>query len=310
MVLGFVAGQSREPAQDSYVIRLTKAGPTATVQVQKQTSQCKRIEVVDPNRRTVPTRPESQTETVAYRETILEKGPSGERARHLRRQFDRALRQTDGRAVTLPLQGKTCDIVVRGGQYEFRDTGGGPLPPEVVQALKQEFNSAPAQELNWETILLPARSVRVSETWPLNVEPLIRALGKVSPVQVDAGRSTAWARLTQVYPHEGRRFAVLDAGAELPAKALVQPNGLHLLQPGSHIAIRVRINGCIDGSAEVRTTEVNVQIVGISLAPKLGGTQVTTKTTSECTIQETRRELLPRSFATDSAPFRHSAHIP
>jgi hypothetical protein len=295
VILGLLAGRAGIHAQPAYSVRLNKAGPGATLRVEKQEVQRKQVQVQDRTGKTVQDRSDGHSDTVVYRETILAREPGQDRPTHLLRTFERAQRQISGRTIEVPVRGKAVDIEKKGGRYQFRYADGEALPAEALPALDNEFNSGLHQELNFEQLIQPAGPARVGEAWELDRARLVKVLGKLTKMDFDAEHATARATLVRVYPQEGRPFAVLEADVELPVKASLRDNTIHPLLPGSRITLKLRMDGCTDGGAEAGTVEIRLQMTGSSLMKGPDGSVVTMKVSYQAMIKEKRREVKPES---------------
>jgi hypothetical protein len=294
VVLGLLAGPAWVDAQESYQIRLTKAGPGAVLLVEKQDHQEKHVQVFDSTGKALKDQQDKLGNTVVYREKIIAK-PEGEgRPTHLQRQFERAERRVGGRISPVPLQGKTYDIEKKNGRYTFQYLGGEALPAEAAQALEREFNSGLQEELDWEKMILPPQPVRVNDVWKFDLARVVKVLGQLTNMQIDASHSSGHASLSRVYEQDKRRFAELDAVINLATTAVVRGTSTRPLEPGSHISLILKLNGCIDGSAEISVVDVHLQMTGVALPQNSRAPSATMKVQFESIIHETRREL-PRS---------------
>ena len=291
-VLGLLAGQAQVHAQTRYPIRLTKAGPGSVLLVEKQDSQTQHLQVVDQAGKTLKDQEEKRGDTVVYREKIIARPEGQDRPTHLQRQFDRAEHQVGGRVYTIPLQGKTYDIEKKAGRYVFQYQSGEAIPAEAVQALEREFNSGLHEELDWEKLILPSRPVRVNDIWQLDLRRVIQVLSKLTNMQMDVTRSSARACLSRIYEEDKHRFAVLDAVIDLATTAVVRGNVTRPLQPGSRINLILKINGCIDGSAEISTVDVRMQMKTSALTRSQNSTPGTMSVQFDSMIHEKRRQLV------------------
>jgi hypothetical protein len=288
VVWAMVAGWAS--AQEAYTIRPTKAGPGTTLLAERKTTQGKRLLVQDPGGKVLDNKEQSFTDTVTCRESVLAQAPGWPAPTHLVKVFVKAQRQSGDRMLTLPFEGKTYDIEWRDGRYQFRSGTGEPLLAEALAPLEGEYNG-PGKALDWEKSMLPAGPVRVNDVWRFDLGQILGAIGKDSAMQFDTARATATARLSQVYQHENHSFAVVDADVELPATAVAQPRGVQPLQSGSGLRLRLRLNYCIDGSAEALAVDLNMEIKTIVRAPGPRNSMVWVQQTQFMHLNETRREL-------------------
>jgi hypothetical protein len=148
------------------------------------------------------------------------------------------------------------------------------------------------EELDWEKLVLPSRPVRVNDDWELDLERVIQVLSKLTNMQIDASRSSARACLSRIYEQDRHRFAELDAVIILATTAVVHGNSPRRLEPDSRINLILKLKGCIDGSAEICTVDVRLQMKAAALPQSPQGSPVTMKVQFESTIQEKRHELL------------------
>jgi hypothetical protein len=290
-VLGLVAGPAWVCGQESYLVRMTKARQGGVVLVEKQEKQKKHIQVLDSAGKPLKDQQENQASTITYREKIIARPDPQARPTHLQRQFERAEHQAAGRVFPIPLQGKTYDIEKKDGRYTFQYLGGEAIPAEATQALEREFSSGLHEELDWEKLILPSHPVRANDVWELDLQQVIKVLGKLSNMQIDASRSSARASLCRIYEQDSHRFAELDAVIDLATTAVVLGNTRRPLDPGSRIGLVLKINGCIDGCAEISTVDVRLKMTTSAVPQSPKGSPAIMKVQFESTIDEKRREV-------------------
>jgi hypothetical protein len=280
-------------AQETYLLRVKRAGQGATVQVDKHAHFQRSQQARDMAGKVLRSEEEQYTDTVVFRETIVAKPENAQRATHLLRQFDQAQRQLDNRVIPLPYQGQTYDIEKKGDRYHFQLASGKALPREAIAALDQEFNTGWQEELDWDRLVLPQQAVHVGDAWELDRQRLVTLFSKVAGMQIDASQSTARAKLTNVFQQENRVFAVVDVTIDLPTTAVGQGKNAHPFQPGSKISIQVQMTECIDGSMEFTKVQVTQNIDGSAVlnAPRTPPFVMTKSVVN--TTTETRRELRP-----------------
>jgi hypothetical protein len=277
-------------AQEAYLIRPTKAGPGAVLLVEKQDKQRKHLLVTDGAGKTVKDQEDEQSDLVVYREKILAQPAGEDRPTHMLRQFQRAERRAGGRVQIIPLEGKTYDIEKKDGRYRFAYVGGEVIPAEAEQALEREFNSGWHEALDWEKFILPPRPVRVHDAWNLDMGRAIQILGNLTRMRIDANQSSGRAQLTRIYEQDRHRFAEVNAAIVLATTGVVQGTTTRPLQPGSRISLLLKINGCIDGSAEVTTVDVRMEMNTSALSNAKDSPPGMVKVQLESSIHEQRRE--------------------
>ncbi len=144
----------------------------------------------------------------AYTHTTVKKGEP--RPTAYERTYRTAQRSVDGKKEKRSYAGRTIVFDQKEGQYRVLVEGKPDLPPGDLRDLSRQANPdrkrgepSPFAVLG---ALLPARAVKVGETWTLSGE----ALGKLpGGALFDAGRSKGQGKLVRVYRAGGQRFAVV-----------------------------------------------------------------------------------------------------
>jgi hypothetical protein len=292
VAVGLLTGSEPASAQQGYTVRPAKARQGACVLVEKKQTDSKHMLVQDRAGKILANKEQGFTDTIVYRESLLAKAEGQEQATHLQKAFDQARRQVGDRAIVLPFEGKTYDIEFRDGRYQFRYLSGEPMPAEAIAALDREYNSHLGGDFDFEKLVFPSTAARPGDTWSLDLGRVVNMMRDVAGMQIDRAGATATARLSQVYERNKHLFAVVDAVLDLPATSIARGKTAQPLQPGSGCRIRLQLNCCIDGGAEVFVVDVNMENKTILLAPGPNRSTVSVQQTSALHIIESRRELV------------------
>jgi hypothetical protein len=110
-------------------------------------------------------------------------------------------------------------------------------------------------------------------------------------MRIDASKSSGRAELTRIYEQDRHRFAEVDAAIILATTGVVQGTTSRPLQPGSRITLLLKINGCIDGSAEVTTVDVRMEMNTSAFSKAENSAPGMVRVQLESTIHEQRREV-------------------
>jgi hypothetical protein len=153
----------------------------------------------------------------AYTHTTVKKGEP--RPMAYERTYRTAQRSVDGKKEKRSYAGRTIVFDQKEGQYRVLVEGKPDLPAADLHALSRQANPdrkrgepSPFAVLG---ALLPARAVKVGETWTVSGE----ALGKLpAGALFDAESSKGQGKLVRVYRAGGQRFAVVAIEVRLTVR--------------------------------------------------------------------------------------------
>ena len=263
VVFGLVAGPAWGQGDDkAYMIKIKKSAKGSTERVAKAEQSTQTIRVTD-NNNLLHEKDEKKAKEFVYVETILER-PGAQKATKLKRKYEKAVKTRDGKATTLPYQGKTVLIEKKGDRYEFRVEGDEELTGDAAEELTKEFNKkGEVDEATLEKLLLPAKAVKVGESWDIDAKRVEKAFGESAELEVAPGKTKATGKLVRAYQKGGRQYGVISLHLRLALKSVGQDGSKLVLQPNSHLAFEVRVDGCIDGSSTNHTStfrgDANIQ---------------------------------------------------
>jgi hypothetical protein len=279
--------------QPTYPIRFKDPGQGETVEINRTEESQSQVRVLDAAGKVALDRTDTKVTTFVYQETTLEKETDKVPTR-LRRHYEKAQVQADGKTLALPYEGKSVVIEKRDGRYRFLVEGSAALAAQDVPHLEAEFNSNRLNYLEMRRVLLPAKAVQVNDPWTIDPAPLIRDVAQADggALTVDRAKATANGRLLAVQEKDGRRFGKVTIAAELPLTELRQGEKRVPVQPGTKLSMAKTVEGCIDGSAVVGAMTAVIQFEAAALLE--GGTQGKVFLTNRATIQETQREVPAR----------------
>jgi hypothetical protein len=193
---------------------------------------------------------EKKTVKLAYTEEIVEKAKDARDATKLRRSYTTAERTTDGEKARLPYHGKAVVIEKKGDKYTFT-VGGQELEEEDAEELEEEFNQGDIPLDNED--FLPAKPVKVGETWTVDAKKVAEAFDADGPLALDVKTTRIAGKLVKVYEKGGRRFGVMDLDLTLGVRELRVDGQEIAMKPGSTVRAKITLDACIDGTAHTGT---------------------------------------------------------
>jgi hypothetical protein len=201
-------------AQETYKIRVRKeekAGEKYSVREIDKTTQKSRV--TDASKKVLEDLDEQTERMDVYEETILAKEP-GKRPHRLSRKFEKVLVKEEGKIVELPLAGKTVTIERKDGKFSFK-IDEGELSEQVLKYLSESFKHDTDDEEKFDAIFLSKDAVKVGETWKCDAKQIWKEL-MPNAGEIDADKSTATGKLTEVYQKDGRTFGKIAIDVNLP----------------------------------------------------------------------------------------------
>jgi hypothetical protein len=148
----------------------------------------------------------------------------------------------DGNTKKLPIEGKTVLIEKKGDKYSFT-VDGKAVEGDSLKLLDEEFNK-PDQDVR--DAMLPKKPIKPGETWKIDPEELIRALGK-DGATFAKDKVSAGGTLVKAYMKEGKQFGVLELVFEAPITGLGEKSQLTIKE--GRLVMKLTGDGCIDGTA-------------------------------------------------------------
>ena len=246
-------------AQDGYKIRISKKEQVGdrhqVIEVEKSSEktlitdaagkvQKKQDEVVD----------KSQT----YIESILEKN-EGKRPHKLSRNYQKIAFQEDGKAVEVPLKGKTVTIERKNGKYSFK-LEEGELSDAMLKFLNDSFKYESEDEERINEALFSAEPVKVGQTWQCDPKGIVKEWLSDMSGNVDASQAIATGKLLDVYQKEGHPFGKIAVDVSMPVTSIGKGDGAIPAKSGSFFKLKLHIDACIDGTQSDGTIDGTMDI--------------------------------------------------
>jgi hypothetical protein len=216
---------------------------------------------------------EGGTTKFVYTDEVIERPAGSKKPTKMKRTYETAELVAKGEEQKLGLAGKTVLIEKKGATYEFT-IGDKALTGKAAEVLGKEFNKKSDTD---EEAFLPKKPVSVGDTWKPDLPALTKEL-EAEGMTVDAAKSTATAKLTKVYKKGDATFGVIVVDLEL-AVTKVGPAGMEIpLNAGSKLAIKVELDGCIDGTLATGTSKMSMkgnlagEVMGVAITIALTAT--------------------------------------
>jgi hypothetical protein len=131
--------------------------------------------------------------------TVLDGGE--ERPRKYVEFYEKAEKDVDGKPAPLSYQGQSVRYEWVDGRYKVTVDGGN-IAAKDLKDLETQANTP-----HLESVMAPAKPVRVGEIWSIDIGKLAQALGRT--IIIDEANSTATCELLKVYDKDGRKFGLL-----------------------------------------------------------------------------------------------------
>lgn len=253
-------------AQDAYSITLKKSGPGTVIQANFGDNDNENV-TVNEKGKTVDTKVNKSSALWTYVEVTLERPNPAKKATLLKRTYQKAVVTEGDKSRALALEGKTVVIEKKGGKYTFQFEGGGAIPEADVKFLDSEFNGNADLELDWDTVVLPKKAVRVGDAWKIDMTEITRELERVGHMKLDAAKAVGVGKLLEVNNRNKYLLGEFDLKMELPIKAFTGKDGEVPMKAGAMLTIDMRITMCIDGTVRYNTGKMTMQINGTAVPP-------------------------------------------
>jgi hypothetical protein len=265
--VAFIAAAAPVSVDDTYTIKLKKSEKGAVATQTKQDSEESRFKLEGPDGKVLQEKKESRTITEEFKETILEK-PKGKKATKVRREYAKAVVKTGEGEKEMPYQGKTVLIEKKAdGKYHFTIEGGEEIKGKDAESLNRAFNKEEGDDSDenaLEKAIMPTKAVKVNGTWTIDANALVKALNKGAkqPLPVDKSKIEGKGKLLKAYKKDDRQFGVLDIEVRMPLKGDFPLGGGQgaPIQDGSKMVLRVKVDGCIDGTSSDSIMEGSMEM--------------------------------------------------
>jgi hypothetical protein len=261
LVLATISAVAAAPAPSTYTLRLggrVKPGQTYTVKVTDKSSTSAAVIIIpaldqpgDPEKR-------STEEELVYTETVLEKPEKdGDNPKRLKRTYTKARNTENGKKSTLPYEGQTIILELKGDKYQATAEGKPDFDRKVLDELAEKEN-APAAAKGSEKAFLPPQAVKVGEKWTFDGKAITKALSPDDSFVLDEKRSEGDGKLVKVYAKDGRQYGVI----ELHFKFALKKSGNILFEKPAIMDTKVTLDVVIDGSSSAGTVTQEITMKG------------------------------------------------
>jgi hypothetical protein len=173
-----------------------------------------------------------------YAETVLEKGDKF--PKKYKRTYEKATRTLDGKSVARSYEGRTVIFEEKGGKYTVTAEGDKPLSKEDLEELTNKANDNDADK---DEVFLPAKPVKVGDSWKIDGKKLVGAFAKDG--NLDGEKSGGEAKLTKVYKQDGHQFGTIVMTLKMAAGKA--PAGVTFDKPPV-VEMKITLDAAIDGS--------------------------------------------------------------
>lgn len=221
----------------------------------------------------------------AYTEEILERPADAKKSTKIKRVYTTAQKTKDGTKETLAYEGKTVVIEKKKDKYVFT-ADGERLAKDDAEDLDKEFNKKPGEVPVETEDFLPAKPVKLNETWKIDAAKLAKNFSTEAPFELDADACTASGKLVKAYKKGGAQFGVMEITITLVPTAFKAGGDSIPLSKGSKLAMVVTIDGCIDGTLPDGEAKMKIKIAIDGEIPN-----GSLKIVGESTQTETGREV-------------------
>ena len=258
VVAGLLTGPAWAGDQQTYKIKIKKAGAGTTQREEKTDDSTTKLTVTDLNGNVLQEKDEKKVRREVFIQTTLERKGT-QRATRLKRKYEKATVTVDGETTALPYEGKTVLIEKKGDRYVFRIEGGEELTGKDAKELDKEFNrGGRISEEELEKALLPKKAVKVNEEWKIEPAVLVKMFKEDGELELDAEKTSGTGMLARAYKKDGRQFGVLVYRLKLGAKAVREDGKRMPVEPNSAMTIEIRGDVCIDGSTTSNSSSMDI----------------------------------------------------
>jgi hypothetical protein len=229
-------------------IKLKKDAAGMVILVERSDSDKGEMQLTDATGKVLNGQKTNTQGSVAYQATILEKPADTTQPTRTRRQYEKAQITRDGKTEDLAYHKKTILIEKKDDKYHFQIEGGKELTGKDAEELDKEFNRA--RELDMDQIMLPAKPVRVGDSWKLDLKLFSEAFKRKGyPIELDLEKSTGTGKLVKTYQRDGRLFGVMEHRLDLRIKEM-RMGDMAVPLNDSKIAMTSTVDACIDGGLQ------------------------------------------------------------
>lgn len=253
---------------ETYTITVKRVAKGDVLMVARDATDESKVTVDDGKGNILNNEAKKETQVNKYREEILEK-VEGKKPTKVRRVYEKAQLTTGATTTDLPYHGKTVLIEKKGPKFRFQIEGGNELVGEAARLLSKEFDKENDDDKDLSQLVLPKTPVAVNDTWKLDMQAIAKELASdkdAQTIEFDFAKAAGTGKLLKAYKKDGRQFGEMLYQMEVPIVALGAGAQKVVMQPGTKLAVQVKVDACIDGTAH--TGDVNYEF-GMNAAGSL-----------------------------------------
>ena len=248
-------------AEDKYTVKLKRSAQGDVAMHTREQSKKEAITITGPDGNVLQEKTQTAVEVSKFRQEIIEKS-AGQHPTKVKRAYSEATRKTEDELQKHAYHGKEVLIEKKGSDYTF-SIDGKALTKAEAGDLPSAFNSTKISDEEADKAMLPAKPVAVNEAWTIDAKKLMKGFGEEEKVakMFDLDKAKASGKLTKAYKKDGQQHGVVVFEISVPMKSL---EGVHPCRDGAKLDLSITLEGCIDGSAEPTSANMQMKIGGIA----------------------------------------------
>lgn len=243
--IGFLAVAA--PGQEAVTIKLKKdeAGDRTRQVIEEESTTATAAEKNGQKQNKV----EKRSTKYVFTEDVLEKPAGAKKPTKLSRAYETAEVTTDGAKRPLSFQGKTVVIEKKGTAFTYT-ANGLPIIGDDANIFASEFGKGDGPD---DEDLLPGKPIAAGGTWTPNLEKLVPLMAKEMPFELAKTGNMASGKLFKSYKKDGQIYGDFELNFTLKPTAVKAGDNSIKLKPGCTLALSMRLDACIDGTAHAGT---------------------------------------------------------
>jgi hypothetical protein len=259
-----------------FTIRL-KSFPAvgASVDRREVNEQSGVVRYLEPGGKVIREEKMARSNEVEFVEVILEGGEP--QPRRFKRTYRKAQDTSGGASRSLSYEGRTIVFELTGEQYQASAVGEPALSPADLADLARRITRHDQAEA-----ILPRKSVKIGETWPIDLAKFARMLAEGA--EVDNAASTGEARLSKVMQRDdGQMFGVILIELKMSVKSM---KGMRFYPPAV-FELTGTLETPIDGSSTQGVLSTRGKLSGSTVVDR-GGQKIVLEMAMETSGKQER----------------------
>ncbi len=247
-------------AQEKYTIKMRHGAQGDIATRTQESNKQESVTVTGPDGNVLQKKNANIIEKYKYTEEILAKA-KGQRPTKVQRTYTEATKKAGEDTDKHKFHGQKVLIEKKGDEFRFTIDDGKELNTEEAGHLTQAFSGKKPSDAEMDKLLLPGKPVAEGETWKIDSKTFAKLLGEDEKVakMFDLDKATATGKLVKAYKKDGKQFGVMEYVIELPMTKL---EGTIPCKAGSKMAMKIVIDGCIDGTIDSGTSTFTTKVNG------------------------------------------------